>query len=286
MFRYFLYKSVTAVFLTINLIGCNSQNEVKWNDSFKGGTHIELKVETIGDPLIDEKNVSIIMEIFKHKADFFGVKKNERIIKTIRDGNIIIQFPFIRYSEEILYFFNGMAQLELKLVDDESSIISELPSSILPREEEELLTRFESKLSPYIEILFQNFVDKKTGIVTKRPLLIKKPTLLTGEFLKSVWVNDDLASPKVFIKFNSAGTEMLEKITAKNITNRLALILDGKIYYSLLIKEKISNGVAIITGISVEEAKEIVTVVKAGAIPAPVRLIESKKLTRDLWQGS
>lgn len=285
MFRYFLYKSVTAVFLTITLIGCNSQNEVIWNDSFKGGTHIELKVETMGDPLIDEKNVSTIMEIFKHKADFFGVKKNERIIKNIRDGNIIIQFPFIRYSEEILYFFNGMAQLELKLIDDESSIISELPPSILLGEEEELLRTFDDKLPADSEILFQRTVDKNTGFVARKPMLIKKQKSLTGEFVTSVWVDDDLASPKVFIKFNSAGTELLEKITAENITNRLALILDGKIYYTILIKEIISNGEAIITGTSVEEAKEIVTVVKAGAIPAPVRFIESKKLTRDLWQG-
>ncbi len=285
MFRCFLYKSVTTVFLTITLIGCNSQNEVKWNDSFKGGTHIELKVETMGDTLIDAKNVSTIMEVIEHKLEFLGVEKNEKIIKIAEDNRIIIQLPFMKPSPFVIDFLGSMAQIEFRLVDEESPPMGELPPSILPVEKEELLRTLDDKLPTDSEILFQRSVDKNTGLVTIKPMLIKKQKLLTGEFVTSVWFNDDLANPKVSIKFNSTGTELLEKITAENITNRLAIILDGKIYYTLLIKEKISNGEAIITGTSVEEAKEIVTVVKAGAIPAPVRFIESKKLTRDLWQG-
>lgn len=122
MFRYFLYKSVTTVFLTITLIGCNSRNEVKWNDSFKEGTHVELKVETRNDPLIDERNTTTIIKIIEQKLEFLGVEKNERIIKIAEDNRIIIQLPYMKPSPFVIDLLGSMAQIEFRLVDEESHL--------------------------------------------------------------------------------------------------------------------------------------------------------------------
>jgi len=93
--------------------------------------------------------------------------------------------------------------------------------------------------------------------------------------------------PYVLISFNSEGAKRFEKITGENVGKRLAIILDEKVFSAPVIREKISGGVATIEGrFTIEEAKELAAVLRAGALPAPVEFEEERTVGPSLGEDS
>ncbi len=83
--------------------------------------------------------------------------------------------------------------------------------------------------------------------------------------------------PEVMMSMNSEGTSKWARITGANIGKRIAIVLDGSVYSAPVVQSKIPNGNSVINGIgSLEEAKDLEIVLKAGALPAPVRIIEER----------
>lgn len=228
-----------------------------------------------------------VVEIIRNRIDQFGVA--EPIIHRQAENEIVVQLPGIKDPKRAVDIIGKTAQLEFKLVDDESPVAAELPTSILPGEENQLFDRFLSKIPERDEILFQRVVNKETGSVTKRPMLLKKETLLTGDLLTEARVNIDqrFNEPYVSIKFNAAGAKIFEDITGKNVKKRLAIILDGNVYSAPVIQEKISGGDAQITGnFTMEEAKDLAIVLRAGALPAPVKTLQNVTVGPSLGKDS
>jgi preprotein translocase subunit SecD len=136
------------------------------------------------------------------------------------------------------------------------------------------------------EIAYQ--VDKG-DFESKTPYLLKKSVLLTGEFLTDARVNFDsqFNEPYVSIEFNGKGAKRFEQITGENIQKRLAIVLDNKVYSAPVIQDKISGGRAQITGsFNVEEARDLAIVLRAGALPAPVEIIEERTVGPTLGKDS
>jgi preprotein translocase subunit SecD len=179
--------------------------------------------------------------------------------------------------------------LEFKLADDESPLAAELPASIMPGEEALFFERLKNKIPEGNEVLFQREVSRETGIVTKRPVLLKKETLLTGDLLTEARVNIDerFNEPYVSIRFNPAGAKIFEDITGQNIKKRLAIILDGNVYSAPVIQERISGGDAQITGnFTMEEAKDLAIVLRAGTLPTPVKMLQNVTVGPSLGRDS
>ncbi len=89
------------------------------------------------------------------------------------------------------------------------------------------------------------------------------------------------------MRFNDAGAKIFEEITAKYVKHRLAIILDGTLYSAPVIQERIEGGNAQITGsFTLEEAKDLAIVLRAGALPAPVRLIQNVTVGPTLGKDS
>lgn len=85
--------------------------------------------------------------------------------------------------------------------------------------------------------------------------------------------------PIVELVFNRKGARKFSYITGKNINRRLAIVLDNIVQTAPVIRERIQGGSAIIEGIpTIEEAKEIAIILKAGALPAPVKIIEERSV--------
>lgn len=136
------------------------------------------------------------------------------------------------------------------------------------------------------EIYYQ-MSDSANG--SKVPFLLKKRTLLTGEYLTDARVNFDsqFNDPYVSIEFNAKGARIFEQITADNIHKRLAIVLDNKVYSAPTIQDKISGGRAQITGnFTMEEARDLAIVLRAGALPAPVKIIEERTVGPTLGADS
>lgn len=236
---------------------------------------------------ISENAVEQALETIRNRVDQFGVA--EPTIHRQGENEIVVQLPGVKDPKHAIDLIGKTALLEFKLVDDTSPVAAELPSSVAPGEEDSLLEKFSEKLPEGSEILFERVVNRETGAVKKIPYLIKKQTLLTGDLLTDakVSISGRAQEPYVSIKFNPVGAKLFEEVTGANVQKRLAIILDGNIYSAPVIKERIAGGEASIEGsFSMEEAKDLAIVLKAGALPAPVKILQNVTVGPSLGRDS
>ena len=111
--------------------------------------------------------------------------------------------------------------------------------------------------------------------------LVKKGPELTGGVIteaKATFGSEGV-QPEVMMSMNTEGTSKWARITGANIGKRIAIVLDGAVYSAPVVQSKIPNGNSVINGIeSLEEAKDLEIVLKAGALPAPVRITEERSV--------
>ena len=132
-----------------------------------------------------------------------------------------------------------------------------------------------------------------------RPYFVEKRAQLTGESLSGAGVDyDQLMQPHVTLKFDSRGAKRFAKITGdyapggernpnQNQRRQLGIVLDGTLKSAPSIKEAIFGGSAIIEGsFSVKEAQDLSIVLRAGALPAPVKLLEERTVAPTLGEES
>ena len=102
---------------------------------------------------------------------------------------------------------------------------------------------------------------------------------LTGEVITDARADFDQTTnqPLVSMKMNSEGSRVWSRLTGANVGKNVAIVLDGAVYSYPTVIGKISGGNSQITGLSSqEEADDIVTVLKSGALPAPVNIVEER----------
>jgi len=241
------------------------------------GTNIVYKISDKEANRIKNNAADQAIETIRNRIDQFGVA--EPTIQRQGTNEIVIQLPGIKDPKRAIEIIGKTAQLEFKLVDDASPVAAEIPASIEPGEEENLLKKFAEKLPADDELLFEKRMNRETGAVRKIPILVKKQAALTGDLLKEARVNIDSSRagyPYVSISFNAAGAKLFDEVTAANVKKRLAIVLDNTIYSAPEIKERIGGGNAQISGsFSMDEAKDLSIVLKAGALPAPVKMLQN-----------
>ncbi len=144
-------------------------------------------------------------------------------------------------------------------------------------------------MPPGTEVLYQIEEDADSKRSLKKPFLIKKRSLLTGAYLTDarVQIDSQYSEPYVSLNFDKKGARLFERITEENVNKRLAIILDKTVYSAPVIQEKISGGQARITGnFTAEEARDLAIILRAGALPAPVRFIEERTVGPSLGSDS
>ncbi|HEX7416007.1 MAG TPA: protein translocase subunit SecD, partial [Smithellaceae bacterium] len=131
--------------------------------------------------------------------------------------------------------------------------------------------------------------DRSTGQKGSVPYLLKNKALLTGASLETakVQISDRFGEPNVSIKFNSQGAIDFDRITGENVRKHLAIVLDGVVHSAPVIQERISGGQAQITGnFTMDEARDLAIVLRAGALPAPVNILEERTVGPSLGSDS
>jgi preprotein translocase subunit SecD len=132
-------------------------------------------------------------------------------------------------------------------------------------------------------------MDRASGRRSQNPILLKNKSLLTGDSLENakVQISDRFGEPHVSIKFNAQGAKDFDRITGENVKKRLAIVLDGTVHSAPVIQERISGGQAQITGsFTMDEASDLAIVLRAGALPAPVIILEERTVGPSLGQDS
>jgi preprotein translocase subunit SecD len=139
------------------------------------------------------------------------------------------------------------------------------------------------------ELLKERIVDQATGAVNEVPYVIQKKPLITGDLLTDAQVRIDsqFNQPYVAIEFNSLGAKLFDQATAANVGKRFAIVLDNNIYSAPVIRERISGGSAQISGSFTEKtAADLAIILRAGALPAPVKIIQNVTVGPSLGQDS
>ena len=235
----------------------------------QGGMHLVLEVDTSKLSANEAKDApQRALEIIRNRIDQFGVL--EPVIQLQGSRRILIQLPGITDRERAKDIVGKTAHLEFKIVSDD-------PDLIKRASEGEKIEGYELK---YIEV--------EEG--KKEALLVEEDAVLTGDMLVDAtteFSQQGFGQPYVSLELNDKGGDMFSDITGTNVGKRLAIVLDGEVDTAPVIRERIPSGRAQITGnFSVQEAKDIALVLRAGALPAPVNIIEERSVGPALGQDS
>ena len=211
------------------------------------------------------------LETIRNRIDQFGV--SEPTIQKQGADRIVIELPGIKDTKRAISLIGKTAQLEFKIVDDDASLDEAIKGNIPPED----------------EILYERVVDNDTGRITKKPYLLKRRVMMTGDVLTDaeVRISGEYGESYVAIAFDRSGAKLFESITAENVGRRLAIILDNNVYSAPVIREKIGGGRAQITGrFTTEEAHDLAIVLRAGALPAPVEILHQQSVGPSLGHDS
>ncbi len=116
-----------------------------------------------------------------------------------------------------------------------------------------------------------------------------KLTELTGKYIKSATLEFDpnTNQPHVGLEFNSDGAKLFEEVTSRNVGKKLAIYLDNSPISVPVVQEAISGGKAQITGsFSINDAKQLVQRLNAGALPVPIKLVNQQSVGASLGEKS
>ncbi|NOY13300.1 MAG: protein translocase subunit SecD, partial [Deltaproteobacteria bacterium] len=211
------------------------------------------------------------LETMRNRVDQFGV--SEPTLQRQSDNRILIQLPGIKDPGRAIALLGKTARLEFKMVAENVNVQDAIAG----------------KLPPGTQLLYERNVNPSTGAVTETPLVVKDKTILTGDLLSdaNVRINSRFNEPYVSIDFNAVGAKRFDQITAANVGKRMAIVLDGTVYSAPVIRERISGGSAQISGsFSPQEATDLAIILRAGSLPAPVKILENRTVGPSLGQDS
>jgi preprotein translocase subunit SecD len=225
------------------------------------------EIRSIRDYAVDQS-----LETIRNRIDQFGV--SEPTIQRQGLQDIVVQLPGIQDPERAKDIIGRTALLEFKLVDDTGNIEEAVRAGP----------------SPGREILY-GYGAKEDGKLggEKVPYLLESRTLMTGEFITDARVRPptQLEGPHVELILNARGSRLFEEITGANIKRRLAIVLDNRVYSAPVIQDRIGGGRATITGsFDMKEARDLAIVLRAGALPAPVEIVEERTVGPSLGRDS
>ncbi|XPV77802.1 MAG: protein translocase subunit SecD [Desulfovibrio sp.] len=206
------------------------------------------------------------VKTIRNRIDQFGVAEPD--IRKQQGNRIQVQLPGLSDPERAINIIGKTAHLEFNIVDD----TIDPAKGVLP--------------PGRILAMMQN--RKPDGTYFERPMVLKKDAVMTGEYITDANTRfDQFNQAYVSLTFNARGGKIFERVTGENVEKRLAIVLDGKVYSAPVIREKIAGGRASISGsFTPDEAHDLAIVLRAGALPTPVNILEQRTVGPSLGQES
>ena len=225
-----------------------------------GFVNLQLRINEKEAQVRKDRAVAQALETIRNRIDQFGV--SEPVIQREGIDHIVVQLPGIKDPKRAIELIGKTARLEFKLVDENVNAATATAGG-LPEDD---------------ELLFEKRTDPTTGAVTETPIVVKKKAIITGDLLTDAQIRIDSQynQPYVAIDFNSTGARLFDQVTAANVGKRFAIVLDSNVYSAPVIRERISGGRAQISGSFTEkEAADLAIVLRAGSLPAPVKILQN-----------
>lgn len=192
------------------------------------------------------------IEIVRRRIDENGTK--EPTIIAQGDKRILLQVPGVQNSQELKEVLGKTAKMTFHLASNESS------------------STFDS-----IQV-FDN---------SGNSFLLNKEVILSGDLLVDASATYHEGKPAVAFRFNSLGSRKFAQITADNIGKIFAIVLDGKVITAPVINTVINQGSGVISGnFTTQEAGQVALLLRAGALPAPLTIVEERSVGPSLGSDS
>jgi len=296
------------------------RGKIKFGLDLQGGSSFVVEVVTndlSADALKDAQ--ARALEVIRNRVDEMGVSE-PIIYPEPRSQRIVVQIPGLKADDRnrAVQLIQSAAFLEFRMVHPKNDVlVDELfedgqsgqwikinfykrdPSLDLPgTTEAEVRKKLRSFHAPAgTEMLLEE--ELREGQTLYRPYFVSRRRELTGETLKSAGVDyQQFGQPIVTLKFDSKGARKFGNVTkdyapggAKNPSldgrRYLGIVLDGTLYSAPFIKSAIFGGEAIIEGnFSLKDAQDLAIVLRAGALPAPVTIVEERTVDPHLGRDS
>ena len=192
---------------------------------------------------IEKDAIDQAIETLRSRVDTFGVA--EPLIQRSGVDRIILQMPGVSDVEAVKKVVGNVAKLEFRLVPSAATAAG-------------------------------------VGTVSMRsksgdPFVVEDQALMTGDAVADARVDiDQTGQVRVLLKLSPSGAQTFARITSENIGRQLAIILNGVVNSAPTIQSAITGGNAEITGFDMQEARELKIVLKSGALPAPLEVMEER----------
>jgi len=243
------------------------------------------------------------VETIRNRIDKFGV--TEPVILTKGADRITVQLPGLDDPQRAIDLVGKTAQLEFRMLYDEDNWDDRRVRALVDTAVEtaglgenyndaQLALALKGKVPDDAEVLFKkSFDDLKMRAVREEPYLVNKKVDLTGEFVDYAQVAvDQFNAPYVRMELNAEGARIFGKLSGDNVGKRMAIVLDNNVNSAPSFREKIPGGVASIelgSGDPLQvrrDAEDLVVVLRAGALPAPIEILHNRTVGKTLGDDS
>jgi protein-export membrane protein SecD len=211
------------------------------------------------------------IEIIRRRIDETGVREPT----IIRQGNdrVLVQLPGVEDPERVKQLLGKTAKLTFHLIDP----------TISPEEAKRTGVPPSSMVLPADEARGET-VKKDTPPIT---YVVRKRVMLSGDMLTDAQPSFQDNQPVVSFKFDSVGAKRFGDVTKENVGKPFAIVLDGKVISAPVIREPILGGSGVISGsFTAQSASDLALLLRAGALPAPMTVIEERTVGPDLGADS
>ena len=242
------------------LLGSNGQRSLEVADVGNGTIRLTVPQAAITDRI--RQTIEQSIQIVERRVNQLGTV--EPVIQRQGTDRILVQVPGLQDPTRLKELLGRTAKMEFRMVDESVSADAAAQGRIPP--EDELLSE-----------------------VNGQKIVIKKQVLVSGGDLSDAQTGFDQRSgePVVNFKFNSAGARKFAQATTENVGQRFAIVLDNQVISAPVIREPIIGGQGQISGsFTVQSANDLSILLRAGALPAPLTVIEERTVGPGLGQDS
>lgn len=203
-----------------------------------------------------KRTVEQSIEVVRKRVDESGTK--EPTIQKQGEERIIVQLPGVKDPERIKTLIGRTAKLNFHMLDPTTVELAEQRGKFPPG-------------------TFK--VANSDPTAYEKEFIVKKRVLLTGDRLKNAAATVDPQTGRyvVAFEFDTKGAKKFAKITTENTYQRLAILLDNRVVSAPQIREPITGGQGNISGnFSAEAANDLAVLLRAGSLPAPIKVLEER----------
>jgi preprotein translocase subunit SecD len=218
-----------------------------------------------------ERVIEQSLEIVGRRVNETGTK--EPIIQRQGTSRILLQVPGLANPEHLKNLLGRTAKMTFHLLNDEVTA-EDMQRGIAP-----LGTR----------ILEQDTRGQDSTGYPPQRFAVRSVSVLSGDLLVDAHTSfdDQTNEPVVTFRFNNTGARKFGDITTQNVGKPFAIVLDNKVITAPVIRSPIIGGSGIISGnFSVESANDLSLLLRAGALPAPLNIIEERSVGPSLGADS